>query len=90
MDTEASAKWSCRHCNATFDSRGKRDSHYRKEHQESSKSGLENRTTAGKFDCQCGKLFNEISSLKKHQNKCVIEELSSDESEGIYFIWLGY
>lgn len=85
METEGSTNWSCHYCDSTFATKGKRDSHYRKEHQQSSKSGLEYRSTEGKFNCHCGKLFNRISNLKKHQKKCVIEQLSSDESEGIYF-----
>ena len=71
-------KWHCRHCTRSFDSRGKGNNHFRKEHQKqcvindmtivenSAKSSERN-----KFVCECGKAFLHEQSLQRHSKSCI-------------------
>ena len=80
-------KWHCRHCTRSFDSRGKRDGHYRKEHQKQCQTVTlidENqsiqRTREGKFACSCGKAFWHAQSLQRHSKGC-IDAILMDEDD---------
>src|SRR5271154_6972623 len=80
-------KWHCRHCTRSFDSRGKRDGHYRKEHQKLYQSfdlGDQNksiqRSREGKFVCSCGKGFWRAQSLQRHSKGC-IDPILMDEDD---------
>ena len=71
-------KWHCPHCIRSFDSRGKRDEHYRKEHQKECQTVTlvdENqsiqRARQGKFACHCGKEFWRAQSLQRHCKGCI-------------------
>lgn len=75
--------WSCRHCTEIFDTKGKRDSHYKKFHQESTKDTTIQRNKDGKFVCTCETNFTTLGALHKHQKTCTIEQTMSTELNGI-------
>ena len=94
---ENQEQFKCRSCDHSFDTRGRRDAHYKREHQREISAARGNherqrtgRTEQGKFACTCGKEFWRAYSLRRHEQGCyaaiaVIEggENSSEEEEGI-------
>ena len=69
-------QWICKHCGNVFTTRGKYQSHYRREHQQE----VKNKTSEGDtkvaraanslFVCECGKEYQLPQSLTKHKQKC--------------------
>lgn len=75
----SSPEWRCRSCIRVFDTRGKRDSHHRREHQASSTGQTTfgekytvTRRRDGDFRCVCGLGYKHSSSLKRHKTGCNI------------------
>jgi hypothetical protein len=71
-DTEARIKI-CKHCGAEFNTKGKYNAHYRRNHQ--NKMGREEaniitRENNKKFKCICNKEYDLYQSLKRHQQSC--------------------
>lgn len=85
MNQPTAITWECRHCKATFDTKGRRDAHYRKSHQESTKTKENKRTTDGTFMCTCSASFTTIGNLKRHQESCTIDKQPSETVEGTLF-----
>lgn len=83
MATNTTQEWQCKTCHAIFDTKGKKDAHHKKKHQNTSRILSNRRTNDGNFICHCGKGFLRADTLKKHQLQCNILERISSESEGI-------
>ena len=67
------AQVNCKHCNRSFATRGKYDTHYRKEHRTNVKINeitTIDRSANGTFDCICGKMFQNAASFTKHVKQC--------------------
>lgn len=70
-------EWHCRSCTQVFDTRGKRDNHHRREHQNVTivdrglRKQLE-RSRNGKFECICRNMYLTVGALTKHRKKCKI------------------
>jgi hypothetical protein len=88
-------QWKCRSCEQVFDTRGKRDAHHRKVHQnftfERSGRAQVQRSDHGKFACECGKEYDRVQYLQRHRPSCyaaiaMIEggENSSEHEEGTF------
>ena len=74
----APSQWICSSCGTGFETKGKRDSHHRKEHQNVShiKPGdcLEHelrRSRHGKFICECRREYETGQALRKHKTRCI-------------------
>jgi hypothetical protein len=71
-DTEARIKI-CKHCGAEFNTKGKYNAHYRRNHQ-NQMGGAEANTMRQenneKFKCICTKEYKVYQSLKRHQQSC--------------------
>src|SRR4051794_17452236 len=74
---ENQEQWKCRSCTNTFNTRGRRDAHYKREHQTETSAASRNyekrstgRTEQGKFVCTCGKNFWRAYSLRQHEQGC--------------------
>ncbi len=87
------SQWICRSCGSDFETRGKRDGHHRKVHQNTvAKSQLcvqtarMRRSNGGKFVCECKREYESVQALRKHKKTCFAEELmdvdEDDPSEG--------
>ena len=71
-------KWNCLHCTRSFDSRGKRNGHFNKEHRKKciingrdiDKNSVK-RSEQNKFACPCGKSFLHAQSLQRHTKGCI-------------------
>jgi uncharacterized Zn-finger protein len=85
-DTEARIKI-CKHCGAEFNTKGKYNAHYRRDHQ--NKMGTEDlnitrRADNKKFKCVCDKEYDLYQSLKRHQQSCLTwqnREMTSERVE---------
>ena len=71
-------KWNCRHCTRSFDSRGKRNGHFNKEHRKKCiingrdiEQSSVKRSEQNKFVCPCGKAFLHAQSLQRHFKSCI-------------------
>jgi len=63
----------CKHCGVAFDTRGKYDAHYRREHQKKVRTSEANtvvRAENDRFKCVCGKEYDVYQSLVRHQRTC--------------------
>jgi len=63
----------CVHCGAAFDTKGKYDAHYRREHQNKVRTSETNtvvRAENDRFKCMCGKEYDVYQSLVRHQKTC--------------------
>ena len=70
MDSNQPSMTICSHCGESFSSKGKYDSHYKREHQNQMKSQRNTfitRSQDGKFVCACRKGFKISPSLQRHQ-----------------------
>jgi hypothetical protein len=67
-------EWKCRNCIRVFETRGRRDAHHRSKHQGLSNvtEGELQRSEDGRFVCQCGKTYQQVQALKRHQKACAI------------------
>jgi len=95
---ENQEQWKCRSCANSFDTRGRRDAHYKREHQRKVSGVRGNTRNEGvrraegeQFACICGKKFWHVFSLKRHEQRCyaaiaMIEggENISEHEEGIF------
>ena len=70
-------QWQCRSCDRVFDTRGMRDYHHRKEHQQfvtthgqSQQPVKIGRSTSKVFSCPCGKKFSYVQGLQRHTKSC--------------------
>jgi len=95
---ENQEQWKCRSCAHSFDTRGRRDAHYKREHQREvsdirGNTGNEGvrRAVGEKFECFCGIKFWHAWSLKRHRQGCyaaiamiVGGENSSEHEEGMF------
>jgi hypothetical protein len=95
---ENQEQWKCRSCGQGFETKGRRDSHHRREHQRASLGdGRRDREQGirgigeAKFECSCGKKFGYASSLKRHRQGCYSaiamiegEENGSEYEEGMF------
>ena len=91
-------QWQCRTCHRVFDTRGMRDHHHRKEHQQfvmthdqSEQPTRIGRSTSKGFSCPCGKNFSYAQGLQRHTKSCTgtllmvtsdSEDDHTDENEG--------
>ena len=85
----------CSHCNESFLSKGKYQSHYTQKHQKEIKIDDETivfRSENGKFICICEKKFEVGQSLERHYENCVkVHEKELEIEQGkIYFCYLFY
>ena len=85
----------CSHCDESFISKGKYQSHYMQKHQKEIKinEGMTIfRSESGKFICICGKEFEFGQSLKRHYGNCMtVHEKEFENEQGkIYFFYLFY
>jgi len=68
----------CVHCGAAFDTKGKYQTHYRREHQNKVRTSEANtvvRAENDRFKCLCGKEYDVYQSLVRHQRTCnVLQE----------------
>jgi len=65
----------CKHCGVAFDTRGKYDAHYRREHQKKVRTSEANtvvRAENDRFKCMCGKEYDIYQSLVRHQRTCTV------------------
>ncbi len=83
----------CSHCDESFLSKGKYQSHYIQKHQNEIR--INERMTVfrsenGKFICICGKDFKLGKSLKQHHENCIkVHEKELENEQGkIYFCYL--
>lgn len=63
----------CKYCNRIFATRGKYNTHYRKEHRNSVKIDeiiIVDGSADGTFNCICGKMFRNVISFTKHMKQC--------------------
>jgi len=63
----------CIHCGAAFNTKGKYDAHYRREHQKKVRTSEANtvvRAENNRFKCMCGKEYDVYQSLVRHQRTC--------------------
>src|SRR2546430_1542368 len=74
---ENQKQWKCRSCANTFNTRGRKDAYYKREHQTETSASSRNykkrsteRTEQGKFVCACEKNFWRAYSLKRYQQGC--------------------
>ena len=86
MSEQIIVEWNCHHCEAVFNTRDKRDAHYKRKHQEFSVDKSTQRNTDEKFVCHCSKEFWTMNGLNTHKKKCVIDEFISSESEDVYLL----
>jgi hypothetical protein len=77
MNQAIFSEWHCRSCTQVFNTRGKRDAHYRREHQivttvktQSGGKNMIKRSENGNFKCVCGNNYMLATSLKRHQKGC--------------------
>jgi hypothetical protein len=80
-------RWQCRNCDREFDTRGQRDYHQRKTHQnvvtthdQNEQRGRIQRSTSNAFDCQCGKKFQYAQGLHRHTKSCNGTLLMNEET----------
>jgi len=79
MNMEA-AQWICKHCGDVFTTKGKYQSHYRREHQQQIKNNRSKEITGisrsedGLFVCECGKRYQVLQSLSRHKQTCEGQE----------------
>jgi len=84
----------CSHCDESFLSRGKYQSHYIQKHQNEIRIDQDTivfRTEGGKFMCFCEKEFELSQSLKRHYGSCIKaheKELENEQSIFLLFILL--
>src|SRR5436190_16001496 len=71
------SQWICTSCGSGFETKGKRDSHHRKEHANRSTNpyseSLNNRTRGsndGRLTCICGRVYKRAQSLNRHRTSC--------------------
>jgi hypothetical protein len=83
------SQWICRSCGRGFETRGKRDGHNRKVHQNSGatrQSSVETarmrRSNGGKFVCECKREYESVQALRKHKKKCFAGELMDVDEDG--------
>ena len=73
-------KWNCHNCVCQFDTRGQSDAHQRKEHQKPSTAAFGGmtvqRSSDGKFVCECDKDYLTLQSLKRHKRSCTSQFLA--------------
>ena len=95
---ENQEQWKCRSCANSFDTRGRRDAHYKRAHQRKVSGARGNTRNEGvrraegeQFACICGRKFWHVFSLKRHEQGCyaaiaMIEggENISEHQEGIF------
>jgi len=65
----------CVHCGAAFDTKGKYQAHYRREHQNKVRTSEANtvvRAENDRFKCVCGKEYDVYQSLVRHQRTCIV------------------
>ena len=58
----------CKHCGATFDTKGRYQTDYRREHQSNVKTT--ERAENDRFNCICSKQYDVYQSLVRHQKIC--------------------
>jgi hypothetical protein len=89
----APSEWTCNSCGSGFETRGRRDSHHRKEHQnvlierhgDSLRHELR-RSRQGKFFCECKREYETSQALKKHRTRCtqaILEQHDENDQEHV-------
>ena len=83
-------QWNCRSCHYVFETRGRRDSHHRLVHQGLANTTMEasKRREDGRVECICGRRYQRVQELKRHQKACDIAtnilEVQLVEEDGTY------
>ena len=85
----------CTHCDESFTSKGKYQSHYMQKHQNKvriNENTVVFRSEGGKYICLCGKEFDLGQSLKRHYGNCIkVHEKELENEQGkIYSCYLSY
>jgi hypothetical protein len=77
----------CKYCGAGFDTRGRYDAHYRREHQNKvgrAEANTARQTDDRKFQCVCSREYARYQSLKRHQEHCEVwqrQEITLERGE---------
>jgi hypothetical protein len=75
--------WKCRSCQQVFETVGKRDAHHRSKHQSLLNSADRNlqRSRNGKFECLCGRTYQQGQGLKQHKKRCQVTNHEAESQD---------